>query len=57
MHTASRPSVAIVGFSSRFWRPLERACCDQPDVVDEGGYYGESKVRLLALDCVVKAKD
>lgn len=52
MHAASRSSTAIVGFPPRLRRPLERARCDQPDVIDEGGHHGQSKVSLLVLNCV-----
>lgn len=56
MYAASRSGPAIVGFSPRLRGPLERARCDQPDVIDEGGYHGESKVSPSALNCVVEAR-
>ena len=56
MHTASRSGPAIVGFSPRLWGPLECARSHQPDVIDEGGYHGKSKVSPLALDCVVETR-
>ena len=49
MHTASRPSAAVVGLPPRVRRPLERARSDQPDVVDEGDHHGESKVSLVFI--------
>ena len=57
MHAASGSSAATVGFPPRFRRPLERACCDQPDVVDKGGYHGEPKVSPLALDFLEETRD
>ena len=44
-----------MGFSPRLRGPLECARSDRPDVVDEGGYHGKSKVSPLALNRVMEA--